>query len=306
MWFEGIEKKLEIVLQSSHRALRQNKTCWQDVVRACGAKIIGYTTTKEMDAYLLSESSLFVWDDRILMITCGKTRLIDSVFSVLKYVPSQKILQLFYERKNLMFPKEQCSDFEADVAKLSEVFPGKSFRFGAANAEHIHVFVYGEPIKNSAQDSTLQILMSNVGNRATVAFSKNTKSTEASISWRQELFKPFFEMIKEEFYFSPQGYSCNFVQKDQYMTMHVSPQSESSYTSFEMNLVHTTKKNIIKTVLQSFEPQNVFMAVTTTLDSISMIAHEQICVPQGYKIVGRGMYEFENGYMLTYINLIQL
>ena len=305
MWFEGIEKKLEIIFSTPNRTLRQNSQCWQNVVRACGAEIISHTQTTEMDAYLLSESSLFVWDDRILMITCGKTRLINSVFVLLECVSADEIAQVFYERKNLLFPTEQCSDFEADVERLSAVFPGKSFRFGAANAEHVHMFFYGAPMEVTAPDTTLQILMNDIGGQATDAFWEKTKQTEASVAWREKLFLPFQKMQRDEFYFSPQGYSCNCIYNDQYMTIHISPQKESSYTSFEMNSIHAVQEDVIKTVISSFEPQHAFVAVTTSLDSQSMDAYTKIKVPDGYQTAGKGTYESENGYFLTYISLFK-
>ena len=59
---------------------------------------------------------------------CGKTTLIHAVPEILKFVTKSNIAFVFYERKSFMFPKEQPSDFEDDVACLLQYFPGKSYR----------------------------------------------------------------------------------------------------------------------------------------------------------------------------------
>ena len=70
--FEGPEKKLEILLAPRHPGLREAaEEQWHRVAAASGASVISTLTGDALNAYLLSESSLFVWDDRILMITCG-------------------------------------------------------------------------------------------------------------------------------------------------------------------------------------------------------------------------------------------
>ncbi|MEZ6189114.1 MAG: hypothetical protein R3F62_29460 [Planctomycetota bacterium] len=43
---------------------------WERVVEAARAQILSQISTSQCDAYLLSESSLFVYDDRFALITC--------------------------------------------------------------------------------------------------------------------------------------------------------------------------------------------------------------------------------------------
>jgi len=103
--FEGPEKKLEIILFAPQAGLRSNRDGqWDRVAKASRAAIISGIATDDLDAYLLSESSLFVWEDRILMITCGKTTLINAVPEILKIVNRDRIAFVFYERKSFMFP----------------------------------------------------------------------------------------------------------------------------------------------------------------------------------------------------------
>jgi S-adenosylmethionine decarboxylase len=74
------------------------------VVRASGAEILNCVSTAELDGYLLSESSLFVWEERLLLITCGQTTPVRTLPEILEFIDRDRIAFLFYERKNLNFP----------------------------------------------------------------------------------------------------------------------------------------------------------------------------------------------------------
>ena len=83
MIFEGSEKKFEIVVNNVDlRSLPLS--FWQEMVAASQAEILSSLSNDFYDAYLLSESSLFVAQDRCIMITCGQTRLIDAALLFLK------------------------------------------------------------------------------------------------------------------------------------------------------------------------------------------------------------------------------
>ena len=86
MYFEGPEKKLEILLKDKDNFVRKdNIYSWESIVNACEAEIIAKHTFQFCDAYLLSESSLFVYDDKILMILLQ----IDNQEDVLEELPNQ-------------------------------------------------------------------------------------------------------------------------------------------------------------------------------------------------------------------------
>ena len=58
--FEASEKKLEIVVSKQHSSLRLlPEDFWRKVIRACGAEIVSLKKYKDIDSYILSESSLF-------------------------------------------------------------------------------------------------------------------------------------------------------------------------------------------------------------------------------------------------------
>ena len=78
-YFEGTEKKLELTIDPGLDSLRTfGDAYWTEVARAAGADVLSKLSNDFVDAYLLSESSMFVFDHRVLMMTCGQTKLTDS------------------------------------------------------------------------------------------------------------------------------------------------------------------------------------------------------------------------------------
>ena len=117
--FEGPEKKLEIILNSPCSNLRSNQDGrWERVVNASRSHIISSISAEGVDAYLLSESSLFVWEDRILMITCGKTTLVNAVPEILRLTGRRNVARVFYERKNMLYPDQQSTQFDTGWAAM--------------------------------------------------------------------------------------------------------------------------------------------------------------------------------------------
>ena len=99
MYFEGTEKKIELIAKGAEFR-KKPEIYWHGLVEMAGAKVLSKISNEVCDAYLLSESSLFVWDDRITMITCGRTTLVRAVTYLLDTTPSADLDFLAYERKN--------------------------------------------------------------------------------------------------------------------------------------------------------------------------------------------------------------
>ena len=236
--FEGPEKKLEVILKGPIEGIRDNADGrWHRVVRACRAEILSVVRTERLDAYLLSESSLFVWPDRVLMITCGQTILTRSVPVILDIVGRDNVALVFYERKNFMYPSEQPADFEQDVVALISYFPGKSYRLGPANHDHVHVYYAANAALEAADDATLQVLMHDLDPALVEIFSGQNGQNVASVRSASGLANLYPHMTVDGHLFSPYGFSINGVWQEQYYTIHVTPQPDGSYASFETNVI---------------------------------------------------------------------
>lgn len=77
--FEGPEKKLEIYFSKGIYAegfRRFDQPTWSELLRAASCSILHVKGNQHFDAYLLSESSLFVYPNRVILKTCGTTGLL--------------------------------------------------------------------------------------------------------------------------------------------------------------------------------------------------------------------------------------
>lgn len=98
MYFEGSEKKLEVVFSKDVNLFEEEKGFWSFLVSKAKAQILSEISSEDCLAYLLSESSLFIWKDRLTMITCGQTILVNAAEEIFKKFPPRQIEAFFYER----------------------------------------------------------------------------------------------------------------------------------------------------------------------------------------------------------------
>ena len=117
MFFEGSEKKAEIFVDVNQLNFLTDldNTFWSSFVDSCHARILSSIENKHCKAFLLSESSLFVWQDRLLILTCGVTQLIKSIEFFIEKLGKETIKQITYQRKNEYFSQAQPSCFGDDI-----------------------------------------------------------------------------------------------------------------------------------------------------------------------------------------------
>ncbi len=301
MRFEGPEKKLEIILNKPLSNLHdQYADLWKKAVNACNADIISHIKNDYMDAYLLSESSLFVRDNQIILITCGITKLLNALPVILEHINVDNIAYLFYERKRLMFPNSQQSDFEQDSEYLQKLIPGNSYRLGPANQDHMHLY---QSVVNNLQgtkDITMEILMNDPGeqimNRFKSSVADNTISCRKESGIKQLCYISGTPEKIDDHIFSPEGYSLNVLHKNSYMTIHVTPQENHSYVSYESNAINSDYGPTITQVLHVFKPKRGILFFTACQN-----LQFTYSVPEDYKIVESSKCQFEEGYNLYFI-----
>lgn len=71
--------------------------------------ILSSISNSYIDAYVLSESSLFIYKSRFIMKTCGTTTLLRCLSSLLQFADAlgMELTWVGYSRKNLLFPSAQ-------------------------------------------------------------------------------------------------------------------------------------------------------------------------------------------------------
>ena len=258
MFFEGPEKKLELALAPGQPSLRaRGLDYWKMVVSKARAQILSSISNESLDAHLLSESSLFVADNWLTMITCGRTDLVAAVLQLSADIGHDKFQYMIYERKNAHFQEYQPSNFFDDARRLAEAMPGKSFRFGDGDDHHVFLFHLDKPYQPAAEDLTLEILMHGVDPQAAKVFMSGPQRKKEFIKDKSgvwTIFGPGFQV--DDHLFEPMGYSLNAIRDAKYYTIHVTPQKIGSYVSFETNCVEGDGNETVTRVLDLFKPQS--------------------------------------------------
>jgi S-adenosylmethionine decarboxylase len=232
MFFEGPEKKVELGLHARGQDLRAaGRAFWEARVKEAGAVILSEIETEAQIAYLLSESSLFVFERRVVMITCGRTTLVTAAESMLDAF-GRDLEYLVFERKNEHFPEYQPSGFLDDARKLARRVPSDAWRFGTPDGHRIQMLASRAPIGDGTADRTLEILMHGIHPDAAAVFGRARAQGERLARFRS-LFDGF---TVDEHFFEPAGYSMNAIRGPHYLTVHVTPEDIASYVSFETNL----------------------------------------------------------------------
>jgi S-adenosylmethionine decarboxylase len=156
--FEGSEKKMEIdfipmdgsdveALPKDGGLRTYDRKYWSDIIALLNGSILLHTPEKNFDAYLISESSLFVYNDRIIILTCGTTLLLKTLPAFIEAASKigLEVSWFQYSRKNFLFPDKQHSPhktFDMEVDFLQNIFPsGRPFVMGPMTADHWYLFV---------------------------------------------------------------------------------------------------------------------------------------------------------------------
>lgn len=173
--FEGPEKLLEVWFSASEKALPPSASplglkavtqeSWKEMLDLVNCKVLSVVESRNVDAYLLSESSMFVFPHKLVLKTCGTTTLLcglprmleiaalEAGFPHVKANLPQGVRaaatphRVFYSRKNFLYPDEQRGPHRSwrdEVRYLDSNFLGGSaYMIGKMNGEHWYLYITG-------------------------------------------------------------------------------------------------------------------------------------------------------------------
>ncbi|KAL8831466.1 MAG: hypothetical protein Q9170_005281 [Blastenia crenularia] len=171
--FEGPEKLLEVWFSASPLSLPDASASgglkvvpsevWKEMLDLVNCKVLSIVESEEVDAYLLSESSMFVFPHKLILKTCGTTTLLSGLPKILeiaalvaKFPHSLANMirgtataavpyRVFYSRKNFLFPDRQRGPHRSwrdEVTSLDRLFLGGSaYMIGKMNGEHWYLYL---------------------------------------------------------------------------------------------------------------------------------------------------------------------
>eukprot|EP00877_Chromochloris_zofingiensis_P004221 jgi/Chrzof1/137/Cz01g04200.t1 len=112
--FEGSEKRVEIDFLLAYdspanglRALHRRQL--DELMSLAACTIVSSRANGNLDAYVLSESSLFVYPTKFVLKTCGTTKLLNAVPRLLELAAElgMRPRRCKYSRASFLFPEQQ-------------------------------------------------------------------------------------------------------------------------------------------------------------------------------------------------------
>ncbi|KDP38736.1 hypothetical protein JCGZ_04089 [Jatropha curcas] len=287
--FEGFEKRLEITFNEppifkdpTGRGLRAlTRSQLDSILEPACCTIVTQLSNSEFDSYVLSESSLFVFPFKIVLKTCGTTKLLLSIESILKLAESLS-LSLFdvnYSRGSFIFPNYQPAphrSFSEEVTALNEFFghlKTEAYVLGGSSAPNWNWHIYSassgssQPLMKDHTDTlNVEICMTGLEKKKAAVFFKRSADYSASDMTRSSgIFEILPSHLICDFDFDPCGYSMNGIEGTAFSTVHVTPEDGFSYASYEvMGLEPSQVKltTLVKRVVNCFGPSEFSIAVT--------------------------------------------
>mmetsp|Transcript_20353 Transcript_20353/g.33561 ORF Transcript_20353/g.33561 Transcript_20353/m.33561 type:complete len:362 (-) Transcript_20353:1021-2106(-) len=289
--FEGPEKSLEVDFNPKSgcpggmRAI--SREVWDDILHLARCQILTKTSNEHFDAYVLSESSLFVYDYKVFIKTCGTTTLLRCLPLLLSAADKigMELLWLGYTRKNYIFPEDQqfphCSfTQEIEYTKRCSGPKGKPLKGGAyvlgdLNGDHWYVYVadYDEQnVDNSERN--VNIMMYGLDPSVAKQFYSETESSDAkAVTEKSGIAGLCPNAVIDDWMFQPCGYSMNALEGETFYTIHVTPESEFSYASFETNLECADYNELVEKVVNVFKPERFIITMFADESALARVKH---------------------------------
>lgn len=288
--FEGSEKRVEVDFvmgsgapTSGLRSLPREQL--DELMSLARCAIVSTRTNDNFDAYVLSESSLFVYPTKWVLKTCGTTHLLDSLPRLLELSAACGMMstRCKYTRASFLFPENQpapySAGFEEEVAFLNQHFGhlqpegGQAYVLGETyQGLQWHVYVTGRSV-SPVPTYNVELCMTELDEEACQAFFRTEKFV-SSVHTTEEtgIINLLPGALIDDYVFEPCGYSMNGIDKHQFITIHVTPEKGISYASLEISghmedLVDCSA--LLKAASDIFKPHYISVAMSVDDSSVA-------------------------------------
>jgi len=299
-FFEGVEKLLEVWFtdcggetgDSDLRKIpRSSLECLLSIVHC---SIVSTVSNSQVDAYVLSESSMFISKRRFILKTCGTTTPLDCIEELTRIVKEfsgfDTVEEIFYSRKNFQRPELQRHPhrhFEQEVKTLEKYFgAGAAYCMGSLNKDCWYMYTMKDFSRQmtSEPDQTIEILMSELDPEIMQIFHRENSNTAQEAREKSGISSLVPNMKIDDYLFHPCGYSMNGVLLNEnedyglgeYVTIHITPEQQFSYVSFESNVPAASYLSIVTNVLNTFNPGQFILTIFATKTSVAAPSHQEL------------------------------
>lgn len=288
--FEGYEKRLEVTFfepsifaDPQGKGLRVlSKAQLDEILTPAECTIVSSLSNEHVDSYVLSESSLFVFPYKLVIKTCGTTKLLLSIPAILKLANSISLTvrSVRYTRGSFIFPGAQSFPHRSFTEEVS-VLDGHFEKLGLSSKAYImggfdkpqKWFVYSAsagPVSPRDKVYTLEMCMTSLDREKASVFYKTQNSSAVTMTNESGIRDILPESDICDFEFDPCGYSMNAIEDGAVSTIHVTPEDGFSYASFESvgyDFKDYSLEQLVQRVLACFEPGEFSIAVGAAVAS---------------------------------------
>ncbi|RCV15448.1 hypothetical protein SETIT_3G057000v2 [Setaria italica] len=269
--FEGFEKRLELVFslpscgdgaRAQHGLRLLPVGALREALDTVQCAVVSAAGNAAFDAYVLSESSLFVYPSRAILKTCGTTRLLRAVPILLRAAAGELGLALRscrYSRGSYLFPEAQPfphADFADEIRFLdgavlsalrfrrSSVMPPSQRHSQQQHKWHVYAASTSDDDQHvdGATHFTVEVCMTELDRTLARQFYLTTtpgdgRRTSHAIGDAMTAASGLGDVNPRSlafgYAFAPCGYSMNALDGARYATVHVTPEDGHSYASYE-------------------------------------------------------------------------
>ncbi|XP_058112365.1 S-adenosylmethionine decarboxylase proenzyme-like [Magnolia sinica] len=316
--FEGYEKRLEISFfeppifadpgGNGLRALCRDQI--NKILKPAECTIVASLSNHHVDSYILSESSLFIYSYKLIIKTCGTTKLLLSIPPILELAGSLSLTvkAVMYTRGNFTFPGAQPfphRSFSEEVAVLDSYFGklgsgSQAYVMGSlVESQKWHIYSASAVRTNCRPLYTLEMCMTGLDPKRASVFYKTHTGSAAKMTDISGIRKILPGSAISEFEFDPCGYSMNGIEGDAISTIHVTPEDGFSYASFEAagyDMEALDLNQLVERVLACFHPKEISVAVHVDVDDVRIDGLDLM----GYTCDGRSYQWLGEGGSVTY------
>lgn len=344
--FEGPEKKLEVIF-SSRNCQEGNKGAgmtnsmggglrrvtaetWQSMLDQVHCKIMSITSNRSLDCYVLSESSLFVYPHKLVLKTCGTTTLLHCIPHMLEITTELglEVEHVFFSRKNYVFPQKQLfphTSFVDETTFLDQYFSGSGYILGSVKKDHWYLYVAdhrnakqphiaNNDTANEPDTYNLEIMMHDLDERTMDQFFKHDDFVSSShVTESSGISDLLPGSTIDAFMFDPCGYSMNGLLDKSYSTIHITPEKQCSFVSYETNVsasylrkhLNMSHADLVRRVLRTFKPGRATVALRTCCNAKPAVLPPFSSDDGGFVTANAKMYQFDGGVSLAFCNVFQ-
>ncbi|KAK6129117.1 hypothetical protein DH2020_037133 [Rehmannia glutinosa] len=303
--FEGYEKRLEISFSEpgvfadpGGCGLRSlSKSQLDEILDPAQCTIVSSLKNDEVDSYVLSESSLFVYPYKIILKTCGTTKLLLSIPPILKMADTLGLT---------LFPHRSFSE---EVAVLDNHFTklglsSNAYVMGGADEyEKWHVYSACAKLTNDISPVyTLEMCMTNLDPKKASVFFKSQSGSATVMTEVSGIRKILPDSKICDFDFDPCGYSMNSIEGGAISTIHVTPEDGFSYASFEAvgyDFKTVDLNLLLERVLDCFQPAKFSVSLHASVGGKELDSEFTLDM-EGYNCGERSCEVLGNGGSIIY------